>query len=82
MTVICVVHDDERVLDVAREGDHYLIREWDSGHREEIRLSETEASRTVQAIMELQRERRVGDQLSEVESPVLVHSGPFATNRR
>jgi hypothetical protein len=53
MKVICVVHEEERILDVAREGDHYVIREWEGGHSEEIRQSEHEASRVVQVIMEL-----------------------------
>jgi hypothetical protein len=53
MKVICVVHEEEGILDVAREGDHYVIREWEGGHSEEIRQSEHEASRVVQVIMEL-----------------------------
>jgi hypothetical protein len=81
MKVICVVHDEERVLDVALEADHYLIREWDGGRREEIRLSESEASRVAQVLMELQRDRRVDEQPSEAEGPQLVNAGPFGRNR-
>jgi hypothetical protein len=81
MKVICVVHEEEGILDVAREGDHYVIREWEGGHREEIRRSEHEASRVVQVIMELQCDRRVGERASEGDGPQLVNAGQFGANR-
>lgn len=81
MKIVCVLHEDERILDVAREADHYTIREWEGGQRAEIRLSEQEASRIVQVIMELQRERRVGDKASEMEAPRLAAVHPFGTER-
>jgi hypothetical protein len=66
MKIVCVVHDEERILDVTRESDSYTIREWEGGSRQEIRLSESEASRIVQVIMELQQERRLGDKAEQI----------------
>ena len=66
MKIVCVVHDEERILDVTREAGRYTIREWEGGSRQEIRLSESEASRIVQVIMELQQERRLGDQAEQI----------------
>ena len=66
MKIVCVVHDEERILDVTREADRYTIREWEGGTRQEIRLSESEASRIVQVIMEPQQERRLGDKAEQI----------------
>ena len=66
MKIVCVVHDEERILDVTREADRYTIREWEGGCRQEIRLNESEASRIVQVIMELQQERRLGDKAEQI----------------
>jgi hypothetical protein len=81
MKIVCVLHEDERILDVARDADYYRIREWEGGQRQEIRLSEQEASRVVQVIMELQRDRRVGDRASEMDTPRLAAVHPFGTER-
>lgn len=66
MKIVCVVHDEERIVDVTREADRYTVREWEGGCRQEIRLSESEASRIVQVIMELQQERRLGDKAEQI----------------
>jgi hypothetical protein len=66
MKIVCVVHDEERILDVTREADRYTIREWEGGTRQEIRLSESEASRIAQVIMALQQERRSGDKAEQI----------------
>ena len=82
MKIICVLHDDERILDATRDGEYYTIREWEGGQRQEIRLSEHEASRIVQVIMELQQDRRLHEKGPEKD---LLHElepvGPFGTNR-
>jgi len=81
MKIVCVLHEEERILDVTREADRYTIREWEGGTRQEIRLSESEVSRVVQVLMELQQERRVGDTASDVDALHLEPVGPFGMNR-
>jgi hypothetical protein len=68
MKVVCVVHEDERILDVMRDASHYTIREWEGGQRQEIRLNEFEASRVAQVIMELQQDRRLQETKRELDS--------------
>jgi hypothetical protein len=81
MKIVCVLHEDERILDVMRDAERYTIREWEGGQRQEIRLSESEASRIVQAIMELQQERRLGDKSPEIAGVQLEPAGPFGMKR-
>ncbi|MGC2196641.1 MAG: hypothetical protein WA628_18350 [Terriglobales bacterium] len=81
MKIVCVLHEDERILDVTRDADHYTIREWESGQRQEIRLSENEVSRVVQVLMEMQQERRLDDKSSAIAGLHLEPAGPFGTNR-
>jgi hypothetical protein len=81
MKIVCVLHEDERILDVTRDTGHYTIREWEGGQRQEIRLSENEVSRVVQVLMELQQERRLGDKSSEIAGVHLEPVGPFGMNR-
>ncbi|MGZ4833398.1 MAG: hypothetical protein ACXVZQ_10760 [Terriglobales bacterium] len=81
MKIVCVLHEDERILDVMRDAERYTIREWEGGQRQEIRLSESEASRIVQAIMELQQERRLGDKSPEIAGVHLEPAGRFGMER-
>jgi hypothetical protein len=81
MKIVCVLHDDERILDVTRDADHYAIREWEGGQRQEIRLSDSEVSRIVQAVMELQQDRRLDDKASHADALHLEPVGPFGMNR-
>ncbi len=81
MKVVCVVHEEERILDVIRDAERYMIREWEGGQRQEIRLSESEASRIVQVLMELQQERRLGDKACEDDALHLEPVGPFGMGR-
>jgi len=68
------------ILDVARDANHYVIREWEGGQRQEIRLNEHEASRVVEVIMEMQRERHLTEKLP-AEELQLEHAGPFGMER-
>jgi hypothetical protein len=81
MKIVCVLHDDERILDVTRDADHFAIREWEGGQRQEIRLSDSEVSRSVQVLMELRLERRVDDKASDADALHLEPVGPFGMNR-
>ena len=80
MRIICVLRDEERILDVTRASNHYVIREWEGGQRQEIWLNEHEASRVVEVIMEMQRERRLTEK-SPVEELQLEHAGQFGMKR-
>ena len=77
MKIICVLHEDQRILDITRDGEYYTIREWEGGQRQEIRLSEREASRIVQVLMELQQDRRVHEKRLESDVQQLEPVGPF-----
>jgi hypothetical protein len=81
MKIVCVLHEDERILDVIRDAERYTIREWEGGQRQEIRLSESEASRIVQVLMELQQERRLDDKASDHDALHLEPVGPFGMDR-
>jgi hypothetical protein len=81
MKIVCVLHEDERILDVIRDAERYTIREWEGGQRQEIRLSESEASRIVQVLMELQQDRRLGDKASDHDELHLEPAGPCGMDR-
>jgi hypothetical protein len=81
MKIACVLHDEERILDVARDANHYIIREWEGGQRQEIRLNEHEASRVVEVIMEMQRERRLTEKSPAAEELQFEHARPFGMKR-
>jgi len=80
MKIVCVLHDEDRILDVARDANQYIVREWEGGQRQEIRLSEHEASRVVEVIMEMQRERGVTEKSPAAKELQLEHAGPIAVN--
>jgi hypothetical protein len=77
MTIVCVVHDRDRIVDVRQDGDHYEIREWEGGQRQEIRLTDGEVGRIVNVIMEMQQERLVAGKTADDLEP--VH--PFGMDR-
>ena len=81
MKIVCVLHDEDRILDVARDANYYIVREWEGGQRQEIRLSEHEASRVVEVIMEMQRERRLPEKSPAAEELQLEHAGSFGMER-
>jgi hypothetical protein len=51
------------------------------GSGKEIRLNEHEASRVVEVIMEMQRERRLTEKSPAVEELQLEHAWPFGMKR-
>ena len=81
MKIVCVLHDEDRILDVARDANHYIIREWEGGQRQEIRLNETEASHVVEVLMEMQRERRVTEKSPTAVDLQVEHAGPIKVVR-
>jgi len=81
MKIVCVLHDEDRILDVARDANQYIVREWEGGQRQEIRLTEHEASRVGEVIMEMRRERRVSEKSPSTEELELEHAGPFVMDR-
>lgn len=81
MKIVCGLHEDERILDVIRDAERYTIREWEGGQRQEIRLSESEASRIVHVLMELRQDRRLGDKASDHDDLQLEPAGPCGMDR-